>query len=61
MYSVTRMVFNLRLWGDRLGSTDVSEPNFIALLFPLTGLGTAFFSVLNASFFYVLLKNATFF
>ena len=25
------------------------------------GLGTAFFYVLNASFFYVLLKNATFF
>ena len=26
-----------------------------------SGLGTAFFSVLNASFFCVLLKNATFF
>ena len=32
--SVTRIVFKLRLWGDRLGPTDVSDPNFIVLRCP---------------------------
>ena len=29
-----RKVFKLRLWGGRLGPTDVSDPNFIALRCP---------------------------
>ena len=29
-----RIVFKLRLWGDRLGPTKVSDPNFIVLRFP---------------------------
>ena len=32
--SVTRIVFKLRLWGDRLGPTDVLDPNFIVLRCP---------------------------
>ena len=34
MYSGTRIVFKLRLWGARLGSKDVSDPNFIVLRRP---------------------------
>ena len=29
-----RKVFKLRLWGDRLGPTDVSDPIFIVLRCP---------------------------
>ena len=35
-----RIVFKLRLWGDRLGPTDVSDPNFIVLRFPFNLLRT---------------------
>ena len=36
--SVRRIVFKLRLWGDRLGPTDVSDPNFIVLRCPFNFL-----------------------
>ena len=32
--SVTRKVFNLRLWGARLDPKNVSDPNFIVLRCP---------------------------